>query len=144
MGWSFVCAGFAALALSLSGAAPGMAQPPARPEKTYTVTLDAEKDYFAAGTVRVFARSFAPGDTLVGEMDVTIRRTKTITVPADTRDLIFRAGGNVTARLRLTAATGAITVRPLSDATSASGIAWMLGRRNGIAIDRLVVEFKGK
>jgi hypothetical protein len=32
----------------------------------------------------------------------------------------------------------------MANASSVSGAAWMLGRRNGIAIERLVVEFKGR
>ncbi len=138
---SFVRAGLAALALLVSGTAPGAA--PAE-KKTYTVELDAEKDYFAAGTVKILAKSRSAGEVEVGELDVTIRRRKSIAVPADASELIFRTGKNVSARLRLTAATGKITVRPLSSAGSASGIAWMFGRRNGIAVERLAVEFEGK
>jgi len=138
---SFIRASLAALALLASGAAPGAA---AAETKTYMVELDAEKDYFAAGTVTIIARSRSAGDVQVGALDVTIRRRKAIAVPADAGELIFRTGKNITARLRLTAASGKITVRPLSSAGSASGIAWMLGRRNGIAIERLVVEFAGK
>jgi len=138
---SFIRASLAALALLASGAAPGAA---AAETKTYTVELDAEKDYFAAGTVTIIARSRSAGEVQVGALNVTIRRRKPIAVPADAGELIFRTGKNITARLRLTAASGKITVRPLSSAGSASGIAWMLGRRNGIAIERLVVEFAGK
>jgi hypothetical protein len=135
---SWVRASLAALALLLCGVTPGAAQ---APTKTYTVELDAEKDYFAAGSVTIVATSRAAGEVPVGEMDVTIRRRITVSVPADARELVFRTGKNITARLRLTAAAGKIIVRPLSNASSASGIAWMLGRRNGIAVERLVVEF---
>jgi hypothetical protein len=134
-------AGLAALALLVAGVAPGAAQVPV---KTYTVELDAQKDYFAAGTVTIAAQSRAAGEVEVGAMDVTIRRRKTIAVPADANKLVVRTGKDITARLRLTAAAGKITVRPLSSAGSAPGIAWMLGRRNGIAIERLVVEFAGR
>jgi hypothetical protein len=51
------------------------------------------------------------------------------------------AGNYFTTRLRLFAASGKITVRPLSNAESASGIAWMFGRRNRVAVERLVIEF---
>lgn len=141
-GWARI----AALAVLLGAGAPAAAQVPAKgekPDKTYTVTLDAEKDYFAEGTVTIIAKSRA-GEAKVGEMDLTIRRTKTIAVPPDASELIFRTGKDITAKLRLTAATGAITVRPLSNASSASGVAWMLGRRNGIAVEKLVVEWAGR
>jgi hypothetical protein len=142
-----VWAGIAALALLVSGTAPTAAQAPAKTEKagkSYTVTLDAEKDYFAAGTVTIIAKSRAAGEVEVGAMDLTIRRTKTVSVPADASELIVRTGKDITAKLRLTAASGTIIVRPLSSAGSASGIAWMLGRRNGIAVERLHVEFAGR
>jgi hypothetical protein len=37
-----------------------------------------------------------------------------------------------------------IVVRPLSSAGSASGVAWMLGRRGGFTLEKLVVEWEGK
>ena len=111
MRWpSCVHAGATAVALLLP-AASAAAQPAAAPEKTYTVELDAEKDYFANGAVKIIAKSRAAGEVQVGAMDVTIRRTKTIAVPADANELIFRTEKDITARLRLPAATGKITVR---------------------------------
>ena len=136
---AFVRASLGTLALLMSGVAPGAA--PAN-NRTYTVELDAGKDYFAAGSVTIVAKLRSGGEVQVGEMDVTVRRRKSISVPGDITELIFRATGDITARLRLTAASGKIIVRPLSSASSASGIAWMFGRRNGIAIERLVVEFE--
>jgi hypothetical protein len=113
----------------------------AQPVKTYTIELDAEKDYFAPGAVQIVAVSRA-GEAVVGELDVTVRRRKEIAVPAGTRELVFRLE-KIAARLRLPANGGTIVVRPLSRAGSASGIAWMLGRRGGIAVEALRVGVKG-
>lgn len=136
----WVRAAVAAIAMLAGFAAPAAAQ---APTKTYIVELEAEKDYFAPGKVTVVAVSRSAGQVAVGEFDVTIRRRREITVPADASELIFRMGKDITARQRLTAASGTIIVRPLSSAGSASGIAWMLGRRGGIAVEKLNVEWKG-
>lgn len=80
------------------------------PMKTYTVELEAEKDYFAPDMVRVTAVSRASGQVQVGEFDVTIRRQREISVPADTSELVFRTGKDIAARLRLTAKGGTIVV----------------------------------
>jgi hypothetical protein len=129
------------LALLIHAVLPAAAQAPA---KTYTIELEAEKDYFAPGTVSVIAVSRSAGQVPAGEFDVTIRRRRDISVPADTSELLFRAAKNITARLKLSAPGGTIIVRPLSSAGSVSGIAWMLGRRGGIAVEKLAVEFAGR
>lgn len=135
----------AAVALLVSVAfAPAAAQTPAR---TYTVELDAEKDYFAPGTVRIVAMSRAAGPVEVGALDVTVRRRIAVSVPVDARELVFNLGSagskDIVARLKLSSGSGTIVVRPLSNAGSASGLAWMLGRRGGIKVERLMVQFKG-
>ncbi len=135
-GLSVIHAG-AAVAMLLAALMPVAAQAPAR---TYSVELDAEKDYFAPGSVKVLAVSRA-GETELGALDVTIRRRREISVPAGTRELIFRID-KISARLKPPAGNGTIVVRPLSNRGSSSGIAWMFGHRGGIAVDRLVVEFR--
>ncbi len=137
---SFGGAGIAVRAVFLYALAPCAAQ---ASMKSYAIELEAEKDYFAPGKVQIFAVSRSAGETPVGELDVTIRRRREISVPADTRELIFRMGKGITSRLKLSAGSGTIVVRPLSSAGSVSGIAWMLGRRGGIAVEKLLVEFKG-
>jgi hypothetical protein len=118
--------------------APAFAQ---APMKTIVVELEAEKDYFAPGNVRVIALSKSAGEVSVGELDVTIRRRREISVPADTREIAFRTEKGISARSKIPA-SGTIVVRPLSSAGSVSGIAWMLGRRGGIAVEKLAIELK--
>lgn len=102
-------------AMVLCAITPGAAQ---APSKTYTVELDAEKDYFAPGRVQVIAVSKAAGQVNVGELDVTIRRRREISVPADTSELLFRLD-KISARLKLSTNSGTVVVRPLSSAGSA-------------------------
>lgn len=134
------------IALTLFLSAPAFAAWPAAaqtPTKTFHVELDAEKDYFAPGTVRVVAVSRKAGQVEVGELDVTIRRRREISVPADASELIFRIGKDIAARLKLSSGSGTIVVRPLAKSSSFSDIGWALGIRKGIAVERLSVEFKG-
>lgn len=142
-----VCAGIAALAVvaGLPGGAWGQAaMKQAETTKTYSVTLDAEKDYFSQGWVHVVAVSRAKGEVTLDKFDTTIRRTRDVAVPADARELIFRTEDNVVARLALKADSGHITVRPLSSGGSSGAIGWMFGKRGGSTPDKLVVEFEGK
>ena len=98
--------------------------------------------------MKIVAVSRKAGPVEVGELDVTIRRRKEILVPADASELVFRtgksSGKDIAARLKLTANSGTIVVRPLSSAGSASGLAWMLGRRGGVTAERLAVGFQPK
>ncbi|MGE0565839.1 MAG: hypothetical protein AB7O50_15130 [Pseudolabrys sp.] len=111
------------------------------PDRAYEITLEADKDYFAEDWVRVIALSKAKGEVLLDSFDVTIQRTRTVTVPGDARELVFRTKAReLTARLKLGRDGGRIVIRPVSTKGSIAGVGWMLGRRGVAEVEALSVE----